>query len=236
VRIGIQVLFEPVARFEIEVIRRLVQEQQIRLAEQQLRERDPHLPAAGKRLGLALEIRRLEPEALQHRRRLQLDAVAVVHAEGVLQIAVAMEHPVVLRRRDRVVAQPLLERVHLGLHREQLAERGRRLLEYGPTGVRQAVLRQVADGQRGRRQDRARVGLVEASHHPQQRGFSGAVRPAEADALAIRNLPGDVIEEDAVAEGLGEFLKLNHAKGLGAVTPPAPLLRLRAPEVRGTAW
>ena len=58
VRIGVQVLLEPVARFEIEMVGRLVEQQQIRLAEQQLRERDAHLPAAGKRLGRPLEVRR----------------------------------------------------------------------------------------------------------------------------------------------------------------------------------
>ena len=77
--------------------------------------------------------------------------------------------------------------------------------------MRQAVLRQVADGQRGRLEDRARVGLVEPGHHLQQRGLAGAVRTAQADALAIRDLPRDVVEEDAIAEGLGEVGELDHA-------------------------
>jgi len=46
-RVGVQVFLEPVARFEIEMVRRLVEQQQVRLAEQQLGERDAHLPAAG---------------------------------------------------------------------------------------------------------------------------------------------------------------------------------------------
>ena len=58
VRVGVQVLLEPVARLEIEVVRRLVEQQQVRLAEQQLGERDAHLPAAGERLGRPLEVRR----------------------------------------------------------------------------------------------------------------------------------------------------------------------------------
>ena len=57
VRIGVQILLEPVARFEVEVIGRLVEQQQVRLAQQQLGERDAHLPAAGERLGLPLEVR-----------------------------------------------------------------------------------------------------------------------------------------------------------------------------------
>ena len=58
VRIGVEVLLEPVARFEIEVVGRLVEQQQVRLAEQQLGQRDAHLPAAGERLGRPLEVRR----------------------------------------------------------------------------------------------------------------------------------------------------------------------------------
>ena len=59
-----RVLLEPVARIEIEVVRRLVEQEQRRPAEQQLGERDAHLPAAGKRLGRLVEIRARKPEAL----------------------------------------------------------------------------------------------------------------------------------------------------------------------------
>ena len=47
VRVVGEVALEPVARLEIEVIGRLVEQQQIRLAEEQLRQREAHLPAAG---------------------------------------------------------------------------------------------------------------------------------------------------------------------------------------------
>ena len=54
VRIGAEILLEPVARLEIEVVGRLVEQQQVRTAEQQLGERDAHLPAAGERLARPL--------------------------------------------------------------------------------------------------------------------------------------------------------------------------------------
>ncbi len=40
-----EIFLEPVARLEIEMVRRLVEQQEVRPAEQQLRQRDPHLPA-----------------------------------------------------------------------------------------------------------------------------------------------------------------------------------------------
>ena len=50
VRVVREVLLEPVARLEIEMVGRLVEQEQPRTAEQQLGERDAHLPAARKRL------------------------------------------------------------------------------------------------------------------------------------------------------------------------------------------
>ena len=48
-----QVRFEPVAGFEIEVVGRLVEQQHVGLLQEKLRERDAHLPAAGKFFGAA---------------------------------------------------------------------------------------------------------------------------------------------------------------------------------------
>ena len=56
-------------------------------------------------------------------------------------------------------------------------------------------------------------GSSSAGQHLEQRRLAGAVRAAQADAIAVADLPGDVIEQRAVAEGLGEFGKLNHAAG-----------------------
>ena len=61
----------------------------------------------------------------------------------------------------------------------------------------------------------ARVGLVEPGQHAQQRRLAGAVRSAQADAVAVGDLPGDVVEQDAFAEGLGEGGQLNHGMTLG---------------------
>ena len=185
------------------MVGRLVEQQQVGLAEQQLGQRDAHLPAAGEGFGRPFEVRRLEAEAAEHRRRLQLDAVAVAEPEAILQVAVAMQHRIVLGFRNRRIAELILDGVHLRLHRDQVGERARRLLEDGVTRVTQAVLRQVADGQRVRLEHGARIGLVDAGHHLEQRGLAGAVRSAQADAFAIGDLPRDVVEQDAVAEGLG---------------------------------
>jgi hypothetical protein len=95
--------------------------------------------------------------------------------------------------------------VHFGLDRQQRVERARRFLEHAATGVVEPVLGQVADGQGGRLEHGAAVGFVESRHHPEQGRLARAVGSAQADALAIGDLPRHVIEQDAVAEALGEI-------------------------------
>ena len=78
------------------MVRGLVEQQQAGPAEEQLGERDAHLPAAGERLGGLPEVGRLEAETAQHGVHLRLDAVAVPVLEGGLDLAVAVERGVVL--------------------------------------------------------------------------------------------------------------------------------------------
>ena len=66
VRIGAEVLLQPVAGFQVEMVGRLVQQQQIGLFQQQLGERDAHLPAAGKLLGALLPLALRKPEPGEH--------------------------------------------------------------------------------------------------------------------------------------------------------------------------
>src|SRR4051812_42561865 len=113
--------------------------------------------------------------------------------------------------RDRLVRQPMLDVVHFGLDVEERLKRRADFLEDGAAAVTQAVLRQVPDRQRRRLDDVPGVGLVEAAEHLEQGGLAGAVRSAQADTLAVSNLPRNVVQEDAIAEGLGKVGKLNHA-------------------------
>ena len=49
--------------------------------------------------------------------------IAVLHAKALLQLAVAVQDRVVILGRERLVAEPMLEVVHLGFHVEQRLER-----------------------------------------------------------------------------------------------------------------
>ena len=106
--------------------------------------------------------------------------------------------------RYRVVAEAFLERRDLGLHVEQRFERHAGFFAQRASAVGEAVLRQVADREPRRLDDCAGVRLVDAREHLKQRGLAGAVGTAQADPLAVVDLPGHRIEQDAVAEGFGE--------------------------------
>src|SRR6185436_4258779 len=113
--------------------------------------------------------------------------------------------------RNRGVRQLMLDVVHLRLHVEQRLKRAAGLLEHRAPAMREAVLRQVADREIRRLGDDARVGFLEVGQHLEQGGLAGAVRSAQSDTITVPDLPGDAIEERAIAEGLGEFAELNHA-------------------------
>ena len=92
------------------MVRRLVEQQQSGAREQQLRQRDAHLPAARERLARLVEVVWRESQPAQDGRDLQVDAVALETPEVLLQFAVPREHRRVLGFGDRVVAKPLFER------------------------------------------------------------------------------------------------------------------------------
>src|SRR5262249_30301992 len=211
VRVAVQVLFQPVARFEIEMIRGLVGQQEVWLSQQELGQGQAHLPAARKRFSLPLEVRGSETQPLEDGRRFELDTVPVVQAEAVLKIAVATEHRLMLFVRDAGIAQPLFEAVHFGLDGEQILECAAGLHEDGPSLVGQAILREVSDRQRRRLDDGARIELFEPGHHPQEGRLASAVWTTKANALAVVNLPGNRFEKGSSTERLGELGELNHS-------------------------
>ena len=63
----LQVVLEPHQRFEVEVVRRFVEQQQVRLHDQQPREVRAHHPAAGERVGRPVEVAFAERQTAQDR-------------------------------------------------------------------------------------------------------------------------------------------------------------------------
>ena len=166
VRIVGEIVLEPVAGLEVEMVRGLVEQQNVRPLEDQLGEGDAHLPAAGERVGGLLEVGRGETEPVQHPGDLQVDGVAVLVAEPMLQLAVPFQDRVVVLAGVPGVGEAMLEVLHGALDVEQRLERGADLGDQGASRVAEAVLRKIADGQPGALRHRSAVGLVETGQHP----------------------------------------------------------------------
>ena len=120
--ITLEIVFEPVAGLQIQVVGRLVQQQQIRLGQQQLGQRDAHLPAAAELIGLPRPVFLAEAQAGQHAAHLRVQRVAVQRVKALLQHGVALRRGLVLRpgvvQHGQLPAQPL----HLARHLAQLVE------------------------------------------------------------------------------------------------------------------
>ena len=176
-----QIFLEPVAGFEIEMVGRLVEQQQVRLRQQQLGQCNAHLPAAGELLGVARPVFLAKAEAVEHRADLRVERVAVVHAEVAGDFVIAVGHLLVLARRWIELAHLVGQLFHLVFHRLQVAEDRHALVEDGAAFQAQAILRQIAEGRVLGARKRAVVERLDAAQHLQQRGFAGAVRAHQPD-------------------------------------------------------
>jgi hypothetical protein len=160
----------------------LIQQQEVRLAEQQFRQRDAHLPSAREGLGGPEEVVGREAEALEHGRGLELDGVAVVQPETILQVAVARQHLVVLHGRNRRIAKAVFEACIA------LMPTAVQALEVSSKTVRPACVKPSCRRQptvsAGSRMPPA-SGSSKADHRAKQHYLAGAVRPAEAGTLSV---------------------------------------------------
>ncbi len=149
-RIVCQVILEPVARLEVEMVGRLVEHQKFRAAHQQFRQRDTHPDAAGKLGHVAREVGLTEAQPEQHR----FGAAVGELGERRVVLGSAM-----MRGQHHFELDPAaVVRLHLAECRE-------RFLEHGPPAHLGRVLRQIADRRALRSRDTARVGRDNLGDH-----------------------------------------------------------------------
>ena len=191
-----QVIFKPVARLEIQVVRRLIEQQQGWLLEQQLGQRNPHLPAARKLLGAPLPVFFRKPQPSQHRAHLRVERIDVMGLQHVHDVRVAIRRLLVFRRPRLLVAQGPRQLFGLGLHAAQLVKDAQTLFKDGLAAHGQPVLRQIPE----RRSLVLRNGPVIERLHPgqylQQRAFAGAVAADEPRPLVGRDQPVHLLEQE----------------------------------------
>ena len=189
--VGGEVLFEPQHRLGVEVVGRLIEEQQVRLLQQQLAQGDPALLTTREHGDLGVRRR-----AAQRVHRLLELGVEIPGVRGVdlllqlthlghqrIEVGVRVGHQfgnlVVAIERPLDVTGPLLD----------IAQDGLGLVQLG-------LLHEDADAV-ARGQPRLPVGrLLQAGHDLQDRGLAGAIGADDADLGAGEEGEGDIIEDD----------------------------------------
>ncbi len=194
-----QVLLEPLDGLHVEVVRRLVEDRQVRRRDQQPREVDPSPLAAAE--PVHLRVRVLQAEVGEHRRRLALAVPATepLDRRGGLGLLVE-ERLQLLRARAR--GHRLAHSVVACLGLAPRAETAEHDLLGGPPLGEDRSLREVVDGGVPAQGDLAAVGGLEAGEDLRQRGLARAVVADQADALALPDRQVGAREERTLAEGL----------------------------------
>ncbi len=211
--VAAQEALQPLHRLQIQVVGGLVQQQDFRVADQQLRQGDAHLPAAGEVVGGAGQVGLFESQAEQHAAHLRLKGIAahalvgVAGAPGGRQLRLGGVGP---QFRLQLVKAPFgFQHFHL---------RGQHFFEDGAVGHFDGLLLQVAHTGPLRSEDAPLVRVVFAGDDVQQRGFAGAVRAHQRQTVEFFQLEGNVVEQLSSAVGFRNMFGLQNHVLLGAFT------------------
>ena len=200
---------------EVEVVRRLVEQEQVEAGEQDRRERRPGGLPAGERRRLLLE-RDGQAELGADRSGACLEVAAAERQEALERGGVASGlHSAVCRFTAALGVRD--------------AGAPRQVAEQRLAGAPVVLLRQVADRERGRRPlDRALVRLVEPGGEAKQRRLARAVRADEAEPRARAERQVDAVENGLGAERAADAVERDsHERA-----PPETRGRGRAQRVR----
>ena len=192
---------QPLQTLRVQVVGRLVEEHDVRPGEEDDGEHDPHLPAAGEIPAVLGEIAFPKPESGEDLFRLRLEGVAVLRLEAGDGVFVLLQELLV----GRVIRIGLGERLLAQLHR--LLQRGEaallpEIVHEGHGVELDQILGEVADrhpfavGDL----DRAAIQIDAAEDRPQEGCLSRPVVADEADPAAVRDRPGDPVEDLPVGE------------------------------------
>jgi hypothetical protein len=184
-----QEALEPRDRLGVEVVGRLVEEQQVRSGQEEPAERDAPPLSAGEGRHVAVAVRHAERVHRPVERRLE--------GPGVVSVDLLLHRRLLGEERVEVgvrLAEPGRDRVEAV---EQVAERPDAVLDVAADVLGRIELRLLLEqpDRRGRRELRPTARrLVAAGHDPEERRLAGAVRSEDADLRPGQEREGDVVE------------------------------------------
>ena len=211
----LEVLLQPFDGLDVQVVGRLVEQQHVRLPEQDLGQLDAHVPALREGLRGAAELFVEEAQAQQRPAGLHLGRLRVAHFQAVMQAGQVLDQGGIgIGFVVRAGLQFARDARNLRFDRRRALESGHRLLQDRAAAVVFHDLRQVAD--------REVLWLV---HPPggrallvtdqfQDRGLPRAVLPDEADFVGLADMEIDLVQQDKTSIGDGHILDRDHTNSM----------------------
>ncbi len=202
-RIALEIIAEPLERFEVEVVRRLVEHQEVGLGDEEPREVGPHHPAAAHRPRFAVEVALAERQAAEDLFRFRLEHMAAELVEPRQRVVIG-----------RFVAlAPRLVEEDDPLDLPHLGRRRGRQLEDRLVADRRRLLGEEAEGPPPFEGDRPVIGEILPEDQGEKGRFPRPIRPDETDPLPLVDLEGDVLEKRPGAERFADLRKREHGSG-----------------------
>ncbi len=211
--VGGEELLEPGARLQVEVVRRLVQQEDVGTPEQHLGQRGPHLPAAGQLAEVAVQVGVGEAEPVQDGLGLRLHVVAAAVVPFLAHGDVAIHDGCILVALRLDGGELMLELGAALLQRVQIRKGGERVAEDAVAPETQDVLREMPDARAARQRDGPGIGLELARQDAQYRRLAGTVRPGESNAGAVGDAPADLVEHYLRPVALADSGQREHRAG-----------------------
>ena len=181
-----QKLLQPLNRLDVEMVRRLVEQQHIGTAQQNLRQLDAHTPTARKFTRRTLEIRAQETQSEQRALNFRLVVLAAHHQVAFVFLREAFhQRHVFLALVVRALAKLALHAVEPFLQSRVAVEGLARLLLHACRVGQLHHLRQIAHRRVRRNVHHATRRLLLSAQDFQQRRFPGTVLAHERNAVAV---------------------------------------------------
>ncbi len=190
-RVDLQMVLEPGDRLCVEVVGRLVEQEQVGPLEQHLAERDAALLAAGERGDVGLARRAAQRVHCLLDGAIELPGVG--RLDGILDLRLLVEQLLHLVAVG-ALAEAVVDLVEARQQRLGLLHALEDVVEDVLLRVEPWLLRQVADGDAvGGRGVTKEIGVL-AGHDPQQRALAGSVAADDADLRAEEEAQRQVLE------------------------------------------
>jgi hypothetical protein len=194
-------LFQPLERLDVEMVGRLVKQQQIGVAGQRPGQPGAREFAAGERPRRPSQVGSgVEAEAGEVAECPFSPVIAARVFESGLGLRIATERAVVVRAGRHLVFEPR----ELGLDRDQLARAIEHVLAQGLEGAHDRALVGERDAHILTQHELAAVERFLACKHAQQGGLPGPIGAREGHALAVLELERDASQQRSTCHVLAE--------------------------------